>query len=192
MLEHYGLALAPDFVVASFGANDARLVPVDAEHELAADATWVGAARWTLVKLRTFQLMRRLIFSFYDPLEAASETPQAPARPLVKAVTLKDYERNLRRIHRDATSRGAKTIFLSVCTPSEYVDAMRQTASALRIPFVDAGQIFSDKVDAIVAGQVYPAEAQYYRELYGQGALDGFWRYWVTTDGATRTGSDTA
>lgn len=187
VLDHYGLAFDPDIVIASFGANDARFVPVDAEHELAADETWSGAARWTLVKLRTFQLMRRLIFSFYDPFKAqaakASQAAQAPARPLIKAVTLQDYDRNLRRIHRDATARGAKTIFLSVCTPSEYVDAMRQTARSLNVPFVDVGQIFYDKIDAVVAGQVYPTEAQFYKDLYGKAALDGFWRYWVTTDG---------
>ena len=72
---------------------------------------------------------------------------------------------------------------MSVCSPDEYVAAMRETAQKLDVPFVDVGSIFREKIDAVKAGQLYPAEARYYQDLYGPAAMENFWRYWVTTDG---------
>jgi lysophospholipase L1-like esterase len=72
---------------------------------------------------------------------------------------------------------------MSVCSADDYAAAMRETAGQLRVPFVDVGQIFLAKIDAVKAGQLYPAEAQYYQDLYGAAAMESFWRYWLTTDG---------
>lgn len=184
VIDHYAAPLKPDVVVVSFGANDAKMTVVPAAQELAMDDTWIGGARWALLELRTFQLARRLIFSVYDPFPAAQRTTTGgEGRALVKSVPVPDYVANLRKIHGRAEVMGAKTVFMSVCSPAEYVEAMRQTARAINVPFVDVGQIFYDKIDAVIAGQVYPAEARFYKDLYGQKAMEGFWRYWVTTDG---------
>ena len=184
VLAHYAALLEPDLVVISFGANDARLTLTTAAEELAVDDTWLGAARWTLLELRTFQLARRLIFSWYDPFSAGRKGGDgSSARPLVKAVPVADYVGNLRRLRGHATMMGAKTVFVSVCTPDEYVNAMRQTANTLEIPFVDVGRLFLDKIDEVKAGRLYPAEMAYYRDLYGTAAMEDFWRYYLTTDG---------
>lgn len=183
VLAHYAAPMKPDVVVVSFGANDARLALTATADELAIDDTWLGAARWTLLRLRTFQLARRLIFSWYDPFAAARQAGEGPARPLVKAVPIADYVSNLRRIRGHATVIGARTVFLSVCTPEDYVDAMRQTAEKLGVPFVDVGRIFLAKIDEVKAGRVYPEETEFYRSLYGTPAMEEFWRYYLTTDG---------
>lgn len=183
VLAHYAAPLKPDVVIVSFGANDARLAIVPAADELGVDDTWLGGARWTLLRLRTFQLARRMIFSWYDPFAAARKAGGAPAKPLVKAVPVADYVTNLRRLRGHATVIGARTVFLSVCTPDEYVDAMRQTADRLGVPFVDAGRLFLSKIDEVKAARLYPAEVEFYRNLYGARAMDEFWRYYLTTDG---------
>jgi lysophospholipase L1-like esterase len=183
VLDHIAAGLQPDVVVISFGANDARLTLVPAAQELAMDDTWLGAARWTMLELKTFQLVRKLIFNWYDPFKTARQSTAGEGRALVKAVPVPDYIANLRKMRGRASVLGAKTVFMSVCTPDEYVDAMRQTAKAIGVPFVDVGQIFREKADGVVAGEIYPEDAQFYKNLYGPEALQGFWRYWVTTDG---------
>jgi lysophospholipase L1-like esterase len=105
------------------------------------------------------------------------------SQPLVKAVPLPDFVANLRRMRGRATVAGARTVFMAVCSPEDYVAAMRDTARALGVPFVDAGRIFLDKIEGVKAGQVYPAEAQFYKNLYGPAAMENVWLYWVTTDG---------
>lgn len=183
VLDHYAADLEPDVVVISFGANDARLVPVSAADELAADDTWIGGARWAMLELRTFQLFRRIIFSFYDPFKTARRKIDSETRPLGKAVPIPDFVSNLRKLRGRATVLGARTVFMSVCSPDEYVAAMKETALKLDVPFVDVGWIFREKGDAVKDGQLYPAEARYYLDLYGAAAMENFWRYWVTTDG---------
>ena len=183
VLEHYAAPLKPDVVVISFGANDARLAPTTAAEQLAIDDTWLGAARWTLLELRTFQLARRLIFTWFDPFDAARRRLAHESKPLVKAVAVPDFVANIRKMRGRATVIGARTVFMSVCAPEEYVAAMRDTARVLDVPFVDVGKIFIDNLEAVRAGRLYPAEAQFYKNLYGPAAMEDFWRYWLTTDG---------
>ena len=183
VLEHYASPLKPDFVVISFGANDARLAPTTAAEQLAVDDTWLGTARWTLLELRAFQLARRLIFTWYDPFESARRRLAQESKPLERAVALPDFVANIRKMRGRATVVGARTVFMSVCAPEEYVAAMRDTARALDVPFVDVGKIFLDNLEAVRAGRLYPAEAQFYQNLYGPAAMEDFWRYWLTTDG---------
>lgn len=187
VLKHYGLELQPDVVIVSFGANDGRLTPRNAEEELAVDETFLGGLRWTMLELRTFQLMRRLIFSLYDPFKPSSsggqEVSPARRRPLVKAVTHADYSANLEKIHRMAGEAGAKTLFLSICTPDDYVIEMQRTAERLKIPFVNAGAIFRERIDDIIAGKVYPEQVKFYKEIYGEKVMSDNWLYYVTTDG---------
>ena len=184
VLEHYGLRHEPDIVVASFGANDARFVPVTADEELAADEILdrggpVDAAEVPHVPVDAaadLQLLRPVLGARRQ--EGPGTHPSAPESRVT---------RELRQEPADDTRdgyrpRGEDSVSLGVFPP-DYVDAMRKTSQALNVPMVDVGQIFYDKIDGIVAGQIYPAEAQYYRELYGMEALEAFWRYWVTTDG---------
>ncbi len=161
MLDHVVPPLKPNVIIVSFGANDARLALHTAEEEARVDETWLGAARWALLDLQTFRLARRLIFTVYDPFPAARRTAESSARALVKAVPLSDYASNLRRIRGHATVLGARTVFLSVCTPEDYVAVMRETAAKIHVPFVDAGRIFEEKVDQVRAGQLYRAEMEY-------------------------------
>jgi lysophospholipase L1-like esterase len=183
VLQHYVAGLHPDVVVISFGANDARLAPTTADQQLALDDSWLGGAKWAMLELRSLQLMRRLLFTFYDPFRSARQTMEKETRPLVKSVAIPDFVANIRRMRGRATVMGAKTVFMAVCSPEDYVAAMRDTARALDVPFVDAGRIFLDKVDAVKAGRLYPAEAEFYKNLYGPANMEQFWLYWLTTDG---------
>jgi lysophospholipase L1-like esterase len=184
MLDHVAAPLQPRVVIASFGANDARLTLRSAEDGMRGDESWLAAAQWALLHLKTFGLARRLIFTWYDPFQAVHRSEATRVTPLVKTVSLADYARNLRRIRGHATVLGARTVvFLSVCTPDDYVAVMRDTAAQMHVPFVDAGQIFREKVGQVRAGQLYPAEMAHYRDLYGTEAMDRFWLFYVTTDG---------
>ena len=102
----------------------------------------------------------------------------------MKAVAVPDFVANIRKMRGRATVIGARTVFMSVCAP----DGVRgrhaaDGAGRSDVPFVDVGQIFLDKIDAVKAGRLYPAEAQFYKNLYGPAAMEDFWRYWLTTDG---------
>jgi lysophospholipase L1-like esterase len=184
MLEHYGLALEPDLLIISFGANDARYAPQSTEDQLARDDTMIGAAKFALLRFDTFKLLRRVIFSVYDPFSSAAVARKEGARPpLVKAVPESDYQANLRRIIATGREAGARAVLVALCASEGYTAAMRQVGEQERVPMVDAGQIFSDKVLDVRDGRIYPKERAYYVPVYGEENMRQNLRFNVTTDG---------
>ena len=183
VLRHWALALEPDLLIVSFGANDPRLVPRPTDALLAADDTPLGALRFAALRLHTYRLLRRLLLSAVDPLRR--ERVQATERqaPLVPAVDLDGYRDNLRAIVELGRRAGAPTIFVSVCTrDARYVEAMRQVARASGSGFLDVGELFTQRVDDLIAGRLYPDRVAHYRALYGRAMRDRK-SLFVTSDG---------
>jgi lysophospholipase L1-like esterase len=174
--------LEPDVVIVSFGANDGRFGLQTADEALDADETRLAALAWQLRRLESFKLLRRAIFSIYDPF-AGLGGEGAAARPQVASVPLPDYRNNLQRMAGLARQRGAEVVFLAVCAPDEYREAMIALGRQRDIPVVDAGALFLERLEDLRDGRLYPDDVAYYRGLYGEDALEENWRYYVTTDG---------
>jgi lysophospholipase L1-like esterase len=184
VFEHYVRDLEPDGLIISYGANDARFVLQSVEEILALDDTWLGTARTTFLRFETFKLLRRWILGAYDPFMAReSNETDSQERVLVKAVPTENYIENLRYLISETRSRGAETVLLSMCSPEEYVDAMRHVSEIEGVPFVDAGEIFRVHIDDLRAHRLYVDEVRYYERLYGERAMSADWQLYVTTDG---------
>ncbi len=181
MLRHYALQLEPDLLIVSYGANDPRRVPTPTDAVLAADETWRGAMRFGLLRLRTYQLLRRVILTAANPLRAKPADGAGPVR--VRAVARDDYVENLRTMTRLAAEAGAETIFMSVCTGErQYAAAMRDLAAELNVPSLDVRSLFGERIDALIAGELHPEKVARYRALYGR-AMDTRRSFFVTSDG---------
>ena len=178
MLRHYALTLEPDILIFAYGANDPRRVPTPTDISLAGDNTMLAGIRYGLLNLRTYRLLRHIVFSARDPLR-----PGQAERQTVAAVPLADFEANLREFHELAGAADAKTILMSVCTGERrYAATMRNVADELGIGALDVRQVFSENIDALEAGTLYPDLVEKYRERYG--ALFNERRaYAVTSDG---------
>lgn len=180
---YYAADLEPDVVIVSFGANDGRFGLQTADEALDADETWMAAAAWQLRRLESFKLLRRALFSVYDPFAGLATAEGAAPRPQVVSVPLPQYRRNLQRMAGLARQGGAEVVFLSVCAPDDYRQTMIELGRQRAIPVVDAGALFRDLADDLRDGRLYPDDVAYYRHLYGEEALQENWRYYVTTDG---------
>ena len=186
MFDHYARALDPDLVVLQFGANDARLVLQSADELLAIDETWRGGARSLLMRVATFRLMRRLIFSAFDPFAAsrARADREGDARRLVQSVPRDTYIDNLIHLVTQARAIGADTIVLGVCVPSPaYLRGMQYVADTEQVPLIDGGALFREKLDDLRGHRLYADEVFFYEALYGRSAMEANWRLYVTTDG---------
>lgn len=183
VLRHYAQDLDPDLLILSFGANDARYVLRPADAVLSPDDSFLGSVRWTLLRLRSVQLLRRWIFSVYDPFKRVTAPDGQPVRGRVQSVPVETYARNLGTMIDSARSRGATAVLLSLCAPDDYTEAMRALAAQLVLPFVDGKRLFTDSVEGIKSGSVYPEEAAYERSVFGEKAIaENRWLY-VTSDG---------
>jgi lysophospholipase L1-like esterase len=184
ILRHYAFDLRPDLLVISYGANDARFVLRPADAVLAVDETFLGAARWTLMKFRTFQLLRKIIFSAYDPFKkAVPKDGGSPAPPMVPTVSPDGYRANLKTMVAEARAKGIAVAFLGVCNPDSYLGIMREVGQSEKVPFVDARRLFQDALPALKDGTLYPREIAYYKGIYGEEAMAKNWWLYVTTDG---------
>ncbi len=185
VLEHYGLALDPDLLIVSFGANDGRFVLQETDAMLSVDDTWRGATRETLARFATFRLMRRVILSLYDPFDAsqARADREGDQRRLVRSVSEVKFADNLRSMIASGRATGAETVLLAVCAPPEYVDDIRDVARSEDVAMVDALELFRARLDDLRAHRLYADEVTYYERLYGMEAMADNWRYYVTTDG---------
>jgi len=183
VLRHYALGLDPDLIILSFGANDARYVLRPADAVLSPDDTFLGSLRWTLLRLRSVQLLRRWIFSIYDPFNRVTTPEGQPVRGRVQSVPVETYSKNLGTMIETARGRGATAVLLSLCAPDDYTEAMRVLADSAGLPFVDGKRLFNDSVEGIKSGSVYPQETAYERSVFGEKALaENRWLY-VTSDG---------
>ncbi|MDP7473215.1 MAG: GDSL-type esterase/lipase family protein [Vicinamibacterales bacterium] len=184
VMDHYGLALDPDLFILSFGANDGRYVLRPIDDVLALDDTWRGTARAVLLRFASFRLLRRAIFTWFDPFERSRENAaDGSPRQLVRAVSRDAYIENLRTLIAQARSNGGDAALLSVCAPQEYANAMREVAQSEDVPMVDALELFRASLDDLRSHRLYPHEVSFYEDLYGLEAMEANWRYYVTTDG---------
>ncbi len=182
--EHYAHDLHPDVVVISFGANDGRFGLQAADEALRADETRLAGVAWTLKRLEVYKLMRRVIFSVYDPFSAMdSDRTGATPPSLVQSVPPERFRRNVMRLAGLARQQGAESVFLSVCAPDEHREVMHELSASRQIPMVDAVELFRDRVDELRDHRLYPDEVAHYERLYGLDAMRENWRYYVTTDG---------
>jgi len=185
VLRHFAWDLEPDLVVISYGANDARFVRQTADQVLAVDETFLGSVRWSLLKLRTAQLLRKWMYSIHDPLDATARKNDAPAdgKAGLRAVALPQYKTNLETMIAEARKRNTATILLAICAPPDYTEAMNQTAEMERVPFIDSKRLFVDNYEGIKAGRIYPKELEYVRSIFGdENMTRNTWLY-VTRDG---------
>lgn len=183
--KHYARELEPDWLIVSYGANDARFVLQAVDGVLSQDDTWRGTARDLLYRFETFKLLRRWILGVYDPFDAsrARAEREGNQRELVRSVPRDVYIDNLRSLIGQARQQGTKTALLAVCALPEYVSAMRQVADAENVVMVDALDMFQTNLDDLRAHRIYPDEVRFYEALYGMEAMENNWRYYVTTDG---------
>lgn len=180
---YYATDLHPDVVIVSFGANDGRFGLQTADEALDADETRMAAVAWQLRRFDSFKLLRRVVFSVYDPFAGLAAGTGGSPRPQVVSVPLRQYRSNLQRLAGLARQDGAEVVFLSVCAPEEYRQGMLDLGRQRDIPVVDAGALFLDLADDLRDGKLYPEDVAYYRSLYGEDALNENWRYYVTSDG---------
>ena len=183
LLRHYALELEPDLLILGFGANDGRHVLRPAAEVLSVDDTFLGGLRWTLLGLRSVQLLRRGLFSVYDPFRSAVPPDGKPRPSRSPSVPVDAYRWNLGAMIDSARQSGAAVVLLSLCSYNEYAGAMSEVADSERLPLVDAREIFLEDLEDIKTGAAYPREAAYQRSLYGDEALAGNPWLYVTSDG---------
>ena len=172
--------LDPDVVIISFGANDGRRGLVSTDAALKADETLVGAASWWLRSLESYKLLRRAVFSVYDPIRTRANED---AQPIHEAVPMDAYRSNLRRMITGAERAGGRAVLVSVCASEEHRREMAAIAENRGVPMIDAGQLFLDNVDAIKAGRLHADALARYEARYGRPAMDENWRLFLTSDG---------
>jgi lysophospholipase L1-like esterase len=178
MLRHYALALQPDVLIFAYGANDPRKVPTPTDRVLAGDDTLLAGARYRLLRLGTYRLLRQLMFSARDPLR-----PGTAEIETVTAVPRASFESNLRQFHALSAAAGAETILMSVCIGDVgYAHSTRDVAAELGIAALDVRQVFTKHIDALEAGTLYPDLVDQYRRLYGN-LFNERRAYAVTSDG---------
>ena len=183
--KHYARELEPDWLIVSYGANDARYVMQAVDGVLSLDDAWQGTARDILYRFETFKLLRRWILGVYDPFDAsrARAEREGDERKLVRSVSRDVYIDNLRSLIGQARQHGTDTALLAVCAPPDYVRAMRHVAGVESVPMVDGLEVFQANLDDLRAHRIYPAEIRFYEALYGMEAMEQNWRNYVTTDG---------
>ncbi len=178
VLRHYALELEADIFVFSFGANDPRMVLRPVDEVLSGDDGWLGAVRFTALRFRTYQLLRRIAYDLYDPSERYDEHAE-----LVPSVTDVQYTENLNTMISIARAQGARPILLAVCAMEAKVDQMRDVAVTAQIPMVDALTIFLERFDDLKAHRLYPEDIKHYENIYGLDAMEERWQLYVSTDG---------
>jgi lysophospholipase L1-like esterase len=184
ILKHYALPLDPDILIVAFGANDPRWVPTPTSQVLEADEGVVGALRFAMLRLRTYRLLRRLLLTIANPLSPEPTPGELAERPRVKAVPLDDFRSNLDTIADRGAEQGASSIFMSVCTGErDYVATTRDLAKRREAPFLDVRELFTDSIDALMAGELYPEQVAHYRRIYGRPAMQNQRSLYVTNDG---------
>lgn len=183
MTRHWALALEPDLLIVSYGANDPRMVPNPTADVVAADYGWRGALRHRLLDLGTYRLLRKVLLSTVDPLDRPT-SDEIEGRHKVEAVAPEHYRENLREIFTRAGEVGARTLFVSICTSDpRYEGGMRTTARELDAGYLDVRALFTARVDALEAGELMPEQVSHYRRIYGREAMRVQRSLYLTSDG---------
>jgi len=184
LFNHFAKSLSPDLLIVSFGANDARWLKYPMKEVLALEETWVGALRRFLRNFYTYKLMRKLIFYFYDPVSGKSSGEGRETLQLNQlAVSGKDYQENLAYFIDAAREKGAQAILLGICAPNSYLEMMKNVSLAKEAPFINAHQLFRERLEEITRKEIYKDLVDYYENLYGRKAMEQNRSLYVSTDG---------
>jgi lysophospholipase L1-like esterase len=130
--------------------------------------------------LKSYRLLRRVAF---DLSEGGSRYQDVPPSALVPAVSDADYSANLKSMVRIARQRGAKAMFLSVCSAEPTVQRMRDVARAYDVPMVEALPLLLGRRDDLMAHRLYPDEVKYYEDRYGREVMRRTDYLYISTDG---------
>ena len=147
------LALEPNLVLVSFGANDAHRVSVS-------DRDFYRTALSTPLPFLSRSKVGLLLVSFWDTWVAAEEAPQNRRVP---RVSLEDYRRTLREIVATATARGVDCVLMTrpyqgrTGDPSrwkyyapDYLAATAEIAAQTDVPLIDLYALFADKPELFI------------------------------------------
>lgn len=126
------LALAPDYVVLSYGFNDSRLAASTDSVFAAQAARPAGQLARAASHLEIYRRLTRLIRG----ASADRLSPAADARS-TNRVPVAEYESRLREMVRAVTQAGARPMLLLMVIPPEYADAAARVARDAGIPLLE-------------------------------------------------------
>ncbi|MBN2385153.1 hypothetical protein JXQ70_19945 [bacterium] len=184
VFKHVVDGLEPDLVLVSFGANDCRFTHQTHRELMAREETWIGAARHFLRYFKTYKFMRKLILKIHDPLNP-SRLEQRPAvmSSSTRAVPPSDFQGNLEFFLSESRQLGAQVIFMSVCSPPEYIEVVEQVAQKAQVPFINIHELLFSHYDRIKGKEIYRAMVEYYERLYGHEKMAERESLYITVDG---------
>ncbi|MBN1593837.1 MAG: hypothetical protein JW941_11405 [Candidatus Coatesbacteria bacterium] len=157
-LEEKGFALSPDIVTICACYNDAGTIPgamvVDDRDYLPnkTDAELYGfwpqlATKWKirLGASRVFSLLDRAITSLFESLHEPSNNRESGTEPKRRRVGIPEYEANLTKLADECRERGIEVVMMSLSLPDEYAAAMRRTAEATGVTFIDTEPVLAEQ-----------------------------------------------
>lgn len=182
LYDHVIRRLQPDMIVYTFGANDSRMVPADIKKMLRQSA-FIEGLKDMMGRFRTYRLLRKMVFSLYDPFEKVRKHSAAEGGGEEEAfVTLWEYQQNLEYLIRSGEKNGVETVLLALCCPLDYLSKMSAVGGREGVPAVDGMHILLQELPCIQAGECYTELAAYYRDLYGSELLENRRLLYVTSD----------
>jgi lysophospholipase L1-like esterase len=184
IFDKYRDQIEPDVVIISFGANDARpsSVPHSTLTEQFRATSDLLALRSTLSKNSSFfRLLERVLDSQTPRQEAiVSEKKSKQGR----AVSLKEYRRNLVDFSRKAQEReGTKVILLALCSPGQYRRAMQKAAARSGAEFIDGVALLEAWIPRLQGDSVYSAQVAALKARVGDIRLRQQPLLYISTDG---------
>jgi len=174
----YALDFSPDMVMVSFGANDGRLVPKAVKQLLGHRSILQGLKNF-LVNFKTYRLLRKWMFSLYNPFDHLKQTETQAMEPFI---TLDEYCANLQAIIDENKQRSIRTVFLSLCSPIDYLAKMSAVAQREGIPEFDGMYVLLQSIAAIQNDPTQKKNISYYQRLYGPKLLRERRILYVTSD----------
>ena len=174
-------AIQPDMIVYTFGANDSRMVP-SAVKRMFRPSPFIEGLKNFMGRFRTYRLLRKMVFSLYDPFEKVRRKGKAGKREEEAFVTLWEYQQNLEYLIRSGQREGVETVLLALCCPLDYLSKMSAVGGREGVPAIDGMHILLQELPCIQAGECYPELAAFYRKLYGPELLESRRMLYVTSD----------
>ncbi|MEE9259474.1 MAG: SGNH/GDSL hydrolase family protein, partial [Nitrospinaceae bacterium] len=158
LLERLDSIRPGDWVLVSFGWNDSYF-----SNET--DRTQFEKRASVLARTRDF-LNRFLFYKWQKAFWLGRVHIEESVSPDTgQRVPVQEYKENLKAIFGDIKSRGAKSVFLSICNFDEYPQAARSVSKNMSVPFIDfpeQAMALLDQVPTLFAQQFIA-----YFDIYG-------------------------
>ena len=181
LYDHVISRFQPDMIVYTFGANDSRMVP-SAVKKMFRPSPFITGLKNFMGHFRTYRLLRKMVFSLYDPFEKVRRQDKAGKREEEAFVTLWEYQQNLEYLIRSGQEEEVESVLLALCCPLDYLSKMSAVGGREGVPAIDGMHILLEELPCIQAGDCYPELTAYYRELYGAELLENRRLLYVTSD----------